>query len=455
MKENGHKSIKRVVAEGAFWLSGASIVTRIIWLLTSLIVLDALTVREFGIVELMFSVTASLSIFSLPGMYNIVLTDVGVENGNKRYDNVRILLKQYFIYLLISSVFAWAIMFFGSDFITLKFSTLAGNLIKIMAFSFLIGPFWAVSQVLLMLHSKFTAVAIHQLVMAFSKLMIIVGLLYTHKLSIAGVLVAHVAMDYVAFLVIFPTVMSSLFSLKKGGVGGKVSLLKIIAKHGKWAIFGAYLNDLTKTFRLWLMKIMIGTEAVGLYSAALGIFSQIRSVLPLQKILSSIIPQHNSNSVVFNKLVMKGIKYNFLGTFLFGLLAALFVPVLIFTLLPHYIPAIILFEIMLISMLPISVGGILSIVFFAIRKQDSLFFANALRFLITVLSLPFLIFFFGLNGAAFELTVAGLFFVFIRIKMLKKDLPNVTLSLNTLMSYDELDKQILSVALTKIKSKFF
>ncbi len=450
-----NKSIKRVIAESTFLLSASSLFTKVLWLATSLIVLKILTVREFGIVELMFSVTAMMSIFSLPGLYGIVLNDVGLEKKNGNYNNIRYLLKQYFMYLFIPSIVAWIVMFFGADIITIRFSTLAGNLIRIMSFSFFVSPFWAVAQVLLMVESRFSAIALHQLAMAFSKFVFVAVLAFLDSLTVSWVLIAHVAMDYIGLIVVVPSIYFVIKNFGRSEEQVSISLWNIIIKHGKWAIFASYINDSTKSFRLWVIKMMLGTEAVGLYAAAFGMMSQIRTILPLQKILSSIIPQYDVKTSTFNKLVVKGIKYNLIGSLFLCVVASVFVPVLIYILLPQYIPSIFLFEIMLISMLPVSVGGVLSIVFYALKKQKNLFWANIIRLLSTMVLLPVLIMFFGLYGAAFELTTASLVFVFERLRVIKQELPNIIFSWNSLFKYDKLDLLIVSNIYSRFKNRFF
>ncbi len=450
-----NKSVKRIVAEGAFMLSVSSVLTKALWLLISLLVLHFLTVKEFGMVELIFSATSMLSIFSLPGVYNIVLNDIGIEKRNKNYANMYALLRQYFIYIFITNFTAWAIMFFGADLITEKFSSLAGGLIRIMSFSFIVSPFWGISQVLLMMESRFGYISLHQLSMAVSKLFFIVFFISTGGLTVTNVIFSHVVMDYVGMVVVIPTVYFLIGKIKKQkrdeNKYADISLLNILLKHGKWAIFATYLNDFNKSFRLWVIKLMIGTEAVGLYSAAFGFLTQVRTLLPLQRILSSMIPQYDIDSSIFSKLLIKGIKYNIFGNIVIMLLSSISMPIIVFILLPQYKASIILFELMLFSMLPISVGGILSIVFFVLKKQRNLFFANILRLISTMVFLPLLIIFFGLYGAAFELTTASFVFMFERIRMFKKEMPNLRLSLSDVVSYDSLDRKILNSFLSKIK----
>jgi len=269
-------------------------------------------------------------------------------------------------------------------------------------------------------------------------------------MNVMGVIMTYVLTDLVGLLPFVPAVFSAYAGLRGGGDRGRMSLWSVIRKHGKWAIAQGYMHHLVQGGRIWFIKLILGTEAVGLFSAAYGMYQHVVGTMPLKLVLSSIIPQHDPHSVIFRKLVVKGVKYNVLGTGVLALIGAVLVPVLIMVLLPEYMAAILLFELMLLSMLPAAVSGVFTVIFYALRQQKSVFWANLAVTLVAFVSLPIFLAVFGIYGVAFELVLTTTLFALERYGRTRAVLPDVELPWRAFFTYDEFDRTIVRKLLQRI-----
>src|SRR6185295_20032727 len=83
---------------------------------------------------------------------------------------------------------------------------------------------------------------------------------------------------------------------------------RIMFDHRKWSIANSYVGKLGQTLNIWIIRLFLGTEAVGIYSFASGIYGQVASFLPLSNILSPLLPRDVAQRDVFARYIRSSIK---------------------------------------------------------------------------------------------------------------------------------------------------
>lgn len=443
------RTLTRTIAEGSTWLTGSTVLAKCVGVATTLLTLAALSVFEYGTTKLILSALGFLAIFTLPGVTEIVVADMGIERGRGRLASARALLNQYFVYNLILGAAGFLGMFFGAHLLAVRLGeeyTYATGLLKILSFQFLVGPFRSSAYVLWRVQCDFTTQSVHRVSESFVRLGLIFCFLTVLEWNVRGYIVAYALTEAIALTPFLWSIAHSYRALGGTPETDRLSLWASLREHGKWVVAQGYLHSLVQSARLWIIKAMFGaggTEAVGLFSAAYGIYQHLVGLVPLKYILASVMPQYDPASDTFRKLVVKGVKYNIASGALISIAGALGVPILVWLLLPAYTSAIPLFEWMLPSIVAGAASGVFTVVFFALRQQRDMFWVNLALSALTCVLLPLCLVVFGIYGSAVELTLTALLFTVERYRRIRRVLPHMALPWRVFFTFDEFDRKIL------------
>lgn len=446
------KSLSRVVGEGTVWASGSTLLLKVVGLGYAVIVLSNLSVYEYGVTELVLSIPPLLSILSLPGLESVLMADMGVEKGKGNVSKMRYLLESYMSMRIVTGILAWALLFFSAPLIQEYYNENIATLVRIVSFSFLFGPFRTLAQTLFRVSLQFREMALYAAAEEIGKFIIVAICLLWLDMSILAVGLAYVGADVVALLLFgFPMykIYQRLFSGTKFTDGFK-SPLYLWYEHGKWSVFGSYLGNFGQNIRLWFIKVFVSTEAVAIFSVAVGLFQHTAALLPLHKILAPMIPQYVDEKKRFYKLIDKGIKYQVLGYAIIGLGGAICFPILFLFVFPEYMDSYFLYLVLLLALIPAGMSSIFSSVFFAFKAQRDLFFAIVLRTVMIIILLPILLPMFGLFGAAFEFVATRTIFTWERYRKLCKIAPDFRVNVRDFTRFDSVDRELLRAARAKV-----
>lgn len=436
------KSILRTASEGTLWTSGGTIILKVIGLVTIFLILHRLSVYEYGLVQLVLSIIPLFSIFVLPGMSSVVVADMGVARGKGDHGEVRAIFLNYFLLQSLLAVCAWAIVFFGADIIANYYKGQVSGLLKIISFSFLISPFRGSIQIALRVYLKFFQQSLYTVIEEFLKLLLVVLFFFVFHISVPGVLLAAVFAEAFTVLIMSIPFFKIYHDFSKAPILEKKAFWNLLYFHGKWGLFTSYLNSFGQNMRLWIIKFILGTEAVGLFSVASGLLSHTASLIPISGILAPIIPQYVEQKERFYRLVTKGVKYQLLSSVVVGIVAFFVFPLFIVLLFPNYAQSMPLFKIMIFAIIPMSFGTITS-AFFALKAQKNLFYATLYRTVLIIIFSPLFIVLFGLPGVAYELILTLSLFAMERIVVLRKLLPDIKIDLRSFFLVDNEDRFLL------------
>ena len=285
-----NKSLYRIAGEGTAWFSGRNFVLKFLALGSAFIILKNLSVYEYGVVQLALSVFSVGSVFLLSGLNEVIVADMGVLKKDSP-EKMKAVFLSFFRLQLILSALAWAALFFVPSFFGKFVTEDVTGFLRVISFLFLMVPFRSVFSILYNVNFKFFAISMHVVVEEIIRFVFLLGAMVFLGLGIYSVLLATVTSQFLTIFVMLPIFLGA-YEPFKGLHYSKISVWNILLRHGKWALFTSYISNLNKDLRKWLIKIFLGTEAVALYSLASSLIGHIRSLMPIEGIVSPIIPQY-------------------------------------------------------------------------------------------------------------------------------------------------------------------
>lgn len=440
-KSTNNIPIARTVWSGTMWSSSFNFILKFVGFFSALIVISKLSVYEYGMVELILSALAIFSISSLPGLSNVVIADMSAEMGAGNLPRAKALILNYFYVQILFGIIAWALIFFGSSYIAGLYNANIGMYFAILSFTFLISPIRSMYGAILSVNLKFFHRNMLTFVEEFSKLVLLVVLVMFLHMGVGGVMWAVLVSQILAVLFLYPNFAACYKKL--GREYDKLGIFHFIKDHGKWGIVSSYLNNLGQNIRLWIIKFTLGTEAVGLFSLALSLINHTYSLIPLSSTLTPIVARFMSYKDKLSKIITKGIKYQFAAYAITAIGALIFLPSIVHAFFPKYISSIGIFNIMLLSALPMSFASMITPLFHALKAQKSLFASIAIKTVFIIVITPLCIFFFGIKGLAIEFVLTNTLFTLERHFKLRKLLPEYTIRLKQMFTFDSDDMIIL------------
>jgi len=439
------QSLIKTVGKGTFWFASSTIFLKGIGLISTFFVLRYLSVYEYGLVTLVLSIIPLFGILLLSGLGDVVVADMGVARSENNTSEMRGIFFGFILTQTILGIVAWTIVFFGADIIANFYEGEASNLLKIISFAFLIAPIRTALGTVFNVYFKFFAQSLFVFLEEVIKLVIIVFAIFVFEHGASGVIFAHMITPLLSAIILLPVYIKTSRNFTSGSFSGSLQpFLNIIKKHGKWGIFSDYVSQVTSKSRLWIIKFLLGTEAVALFAVAQGFYGHISSLLPINRVITPIIPQLLNQKDRLFKFVNKSIKYQFIGFLILGISSFFFVPPVLVFLFPQYGPTVPLLRIFLIALLLLPFVYVFNPMIYALKAQKMFFVAVLSRVFITVGLLLLFIKLFGLYGVIYEIILTLVYLTAVRyFWILKKLLPGFSISPKTFIEFDSEDKLLL------------
>ncbi len=436
-------SMTTTVGRGTAYLAATTWVLKGIGLLSLLIILNHLTVSEYGISELVITVVPLLSVFLLPGLGTTVIADMGRERAAGNTAALKGILLNFFRLQLVCAVAVWAAVFFGAQELSGWFGK--GDLaplIQTVSFMFLLSPLRASAQVLQRVYLRFFAQSVYSALEEAWKLVFLLPLFFVFNLRAQGLIAALVFSQLAALACMAPSLARidrQLWRVR----AERYAPLHLVATHGKWSVFSSYLGTVGKNIRPWIIGSILGTQAVGLFAVVQGLIGHVVSLFPLDQVLAPMLPQQMQDKPRFYKIIGKAVKYELAGYLVVSVAAALLSPYFISLFFPQYVPAVPLFQIMLVMLASSAFDVIFSSVFFAIQAQRSLFWASVYKLVLALVIMPPMLYFFGLFGIAYANIIINYLYVWERYRKLTRLMPGFSLRFKDFITVDAEDKVII------------
>jgi len=448
------KSLTRVIGEGTIFFTLKNWLMKFVGLANVFLILRYLSVYEYGLNELVLSIIPLFSLFMLPGLNATVIADLGIEKSKGNFAQMKAMLRSYFWLRVCLSLIVWIIVFIGASLISSFFHKDIILMIKIVSFSFLVSPIRDLFAIIFTLNLNFLQQALLSLFGELGKLFLLVALVFYADFGLDGVVAAAVFADLIAILVLLVSFIKSYNTIFHNIKAISLPFFYWLKSHSLWGISSNYLSNFGGNINIWLIKFFLGTEAVALFSLASGLISHTVSLLALGDVVSPILSQFVEQKDKFLKLINKSIKYQFLFYSVLLVVAFVVFPPVIVWLFPKYQSAIFLFRIMLFSLLVIGFANVFTSIFFIKKAQKSFFYATLYKYIFMIACSFILIPYLGIVGVGLVYVLTVFFFVLERYRIIKKILPEFTLSIKSLLSFDELDKMLFDKFFGRMKRLF-
>ena len=441
-----------LIGRGLAWNSIGIVLAKFAAIANVFIVLSYLSVYEYGLIELTMSVVSTIGLFLVPGLAAAVLVDLGIEKGKDDLGKMKALFWQFFSLNVFLGFIAWALLFFGSTIIAgITGNILIDKFFKIVSFSFLIAPFRLITTMLPTVLMRYADQSLFTAIEEIIKGVFLIAFIVWLQRGAEGLLYATVLAPFVTVLLYLPRTYSAYTTFGNAQMGALAPLFALIKGHRIWSVGSSYANTMSQNVRLWIIKVFLGTEAVGLYAFAYGIFSNLASLLPLGAVLTPLLPRYIQDVPRVARIVKAAFKIQLGIVALLVCAAALFAIPFVQILFPHFGQALPLIFIMLIALIPNGLSSILTPVFFAFRAQKSIFFAALFKFTLIIMSLPLCVYYFGLVGAGVEIVLTTSILLLERQARVRRYIAGHTLLSHHLFRIDPVEREVIGLLVQKIK----
>lgn len=440
-----NQSIKKTLTRGVAWMSIGATASKAIGVIYVVLILTHLSLYEYGLVELLISIPPLLGFLNLPGLELAAIADMGYEKGRSNLKRMYHIYASYLSIRFILGVAGWSMLFFAAPLVSSYYNEGIADMIRIISFSFLLSPFRSAFMIIFKASLRFKLLAAYSFVEELGKLIVLCVALFIFNLGPIAVIIAYVGADVVALVVfsfLFISTHRKLFQSQGSLVNWKDPLF-ILKAHGKWSILASYLGMFGQHIRPWVIKAFLGTEAVGLYGLAVGMYQHTTTLFSVARVVGPILPRYIEQKKKIHQLINGGIKYQILASLLSAVFMVSLFPILINTFFPSYAEAYMLYACLLAALIPTSFTSIFEPTFHALKAQRNLFFASILRLCIVILLLPIALSVFGLYGIALEFFVTRAVYSYNRYRKLCVLLPDYGITTHDIFSITDTDILLL------------
>lgn len=441
-----------LIGRGLAWNGIGTVLAKIFAIVNVFIVLTYLSVYEYGLIELTMSVVSTIGLFLLPGLASAILVDLGIERGRGDLSRMKTLFWQFLSLNTGLGIIAWALLFFGSTVI----AEITGNILidkffKIVSFTFLIAPLRLVSTMLPTVLMRYADQSLFTALEEFVKGVALFLLLVWLGRGAEGLLYATILAPLVTSIAYAPRTYSAYKTFGSAPMSQYVSLFELIGKHRLWSVGSSYANTMSQNMRLWIIKLFLGTEAVGLYAFAYGIFSNLVSLLPLGVVLTPLLPRYVHDIQRVARIVKASFKVQIIIALALAAVAAILTIPFVTTLFSHFYGAVPLIFLMLLALIPNSLASIITPVFAAFRAQKSIFFATLFKFILIAGTLPICIHYFGLVGAGVELMITTTILLLERQMRARVFIGGEFLLSRNLLGFDSAERDVMNLLVRRYR----
>jgi O-antigen/teichoic acid export membrane protein len=434
----------QVISRGVTWNVISTIGVKLISFGTLFVILRELTLYQYGQVELTLASITTVSLFALPAIVAVAVADIGVEIGKKDFARTKGLFLSFArlhtsLGLLTFIVVAAVVYFFGAFF----FGQASTSLFLVALLLVLTGTVRNCVTTLLQLHLAFRAQSLFSISEEVIKCLTILVLVLIFHLGPYAVVLAIICSQALTQMLFVPFVWG-LYQKWGPSEATVISLIQFLTPHARWSILTGFASTFSQTMRPWLVKVLLGTEAVALFSVTFGLLSQLTALVPIQDVLSPILPQALVDSARFRLLLEKGMRYQFIAYVIAGIGALITFPVIVHFFFPKYQPVLPLFRVLLLAIIPMSFD-LFSPIFLALKAQKNMFFATLGKILFYSICLPVGAWLGGLTGLVLGFVVATSLYIYERYRVVQRIVPGFRVVFWDFFVFDQYDTMLLNM----------
>ncbi len=451
MEEHTKKiSFSKTYLRGEILFGFGSTVAKFLAFFNTFFILSSLTVYQYGVFQLLLSIQATVVILvSLAGGSGFAANDIIRFIGDGKESKAKKLFFESYAIRIVLGVLAWALFFFGSDFLGFRYQADFILFLKLLSFLFLTETFYAVLKLLLTVRLNFKATASRDSLYKLVQLAVLAYFFFFASIGVREVLLSLVLGSFISASVLLYPAVRAYASWRNIRADREEILFRFFFEHGKWDIIRQFLSKMTSQAQPWLIKVFLGTEAVGIYSAAVSMADVFERFLTTNT-LSTLIPRQLSDVQSSRFIFVYMSKYLTLFSVFLSVSASLIAPLAIYWLFPQYLASIPIFYI-LVWQLPVQALWRMTDIFLvALREQKFLFFRslirNAVHLSLLLASLPL----FGLMGVAGAYLIGVCIICLLSYRYLVKRNPTFKIRPREFFSFTDNDRTLITRVKTEL-----
>ncbi len=427
-------NVAQTVGKGIAWTSLGTVLNKVLVLTNVFIILAHLSVYEYGLTELVLSVLSLGAAFLLPGLTSTIMADMGVERGKGELGKMKSLFHRYMLLNAILAGATFLVLFFGSSAVAhLTGNESIGHFLRIISFALLLSPLRTMAILLATVHARFADLAAYSVMEEAAKSGFLILFFFVLARGPDGLLFSHVLSQLAVVLLFLPRTLSGYrYFAQAHAQEGSRNFWTLLGTHRKWSIASSYAGTLTQNLQLWIIRLMLGTEAVGLYAFASGIMNNVASLTPFTAIFTSLGPKYASERDKFIRLIRASAKAQLWTAFILLLVAFLSIPVLIWAF-PKYLQAVPLAMVLLLVLVPTATTAVFTPAFTILKSQSQFFRSMLAKLALTAVIMPLSIAATGLIGIGIGSFLINIFSGIERYRRLRLVLEGFTISLRDLL----------------------
>ncbi len=422
-----------------FWNVAAYAVTAF----NSFIIVYFLSLREFGLYQLILSVIAFAESLTAGFLGDIVLVDFSKYLGRGEKGLAKKLFFEYALFKAILVLALIIILFFGAGLVANHYGKDIALFLRVAAVALIFRVGLSVQGLFFDGSIYFKALSVSflgELIKAF----FIIGSVIFYKLGVLEIILAYIVGHLFSF--IFSSFyFYSLF--KKTLAGHKPpqteSLIKrLLTQYGPWMGFRYVLSRIANNIRPWVIGIFLGVEAVGIFSFARSVIAIMARLMPLGT-FGVLLPRELGDRKRLRYLFTKVTKYSLFLGLIYAVISFLIFPLGVKLFFPKYQAAIPVFGIMSVILVLYSFYKVFRMVLVVFKEQKALLLRSIDESLIAPLFLFILLPIFGVLGTAIEWVLTYTLTTVLFYRYLIKAHPYLSLRVKDLFSFDKHDKEFL------------
>jgi O-antigen/teichoic acid export membrane protein len=449
MNGENKNTVIAVVGKGLAWTTFGTIASKFVGFASTFLILKHMSISEYGLLELALATIAIFNFFFLPGVQQVVIVDISKAIANDDTSHARAITRSFFRIQMLLSITAFIVIIGLSYIPIVHVGDVSRQIMRILAFGFLLSPLRQTANTILAATYHFKHKVVAGIVEETAKcLLLILFFLVLKQHGPVSVAYSIILASLVQYPIIIPMYLRV---VKKWNIArAHVNIFSYIKGQSFFAMLTSYATTFGQSARLWIIRVFLGPDAVGLFSLALGLYNHTQSLFNVSTAILPVLSRYKHEPKHLYRIAHKAIKYQLIFFVVTGLLAISFGPLLLKLLLPKYIPVLPLYFIMLLAVMSSAFAVVFTALFQAIGAQKDLFIATAVKTVLILALCPIAILVFGVYGPSVELVLTITLFSLLRYKVLAHDMPGFKIDVATFFSFDEDDKTILAIVKKKL-----
>jgi O-antigen/teichoic acid export membrane protein len=432
-------NLSKKILKGTVTFSSGTLISTFINFATAILVIRWLGIEDYGQLVLALSVYAIASIFLDPGIGGLIVSEVAKGRGDQQLGKVKLFLMRYGQMQLALGVILFLVMFF-------VFSLLEVFIILIIGIYLFFTGIKNIFVTSFFSHTLYHYQVLIDVIQSIGRLILVILLLGWFKMGLVGAMVTYPLSLMLAIMFIAPFWLKSLSYLKKIEIQ-KGSIFSILLKEqGKFAVLVTPVKQIHDQVPVWILKGILGLEAVAIYGVAQKMFAFLFSFY--KSLEATIFPLTSemvrSQWTNVKEMVGRSIKYSLWISLLVVPLGWAVAPFLFEIVFPNvYIASIPVFRLFLLFLFIYSFTLLIQRpLFFALGALKYHFYCYLLSFGFYSFTLWLLISQMGISGAVWALIINGVVIGYLRFYFIRKIKPDFKTNVRGLFHFDAFDKEM-------------